>query len=49
MATSAPNYSGAKTITFRPAAAPIRVADTAGVRATLFRGRALVIDVAHTW
>lgn len=32
MATSAPNYSGTKTITFRPAAAPIRVADTAGVR-----------------
>ncbi|WP_347252836.1 hypothetical protein [Dokdonella sp.] len=32
MATSAPNYGGTKTITFRPAAAPIRVADTAGVR-----------------
>lgn len=31
-ASSAPNYNGNKTITFRPAAAPIRVADTAGVR-----------------
>lgn len=32
MASSAPNYGGTKTITFRPAAAPIRVADTAGIR-----------------
>ena len=32
LASSAPTYSGAKTIRFRPAAAPIRVADTAGVR-----------------
>ncbi len=32
LASSAPTYSGAKTISFRPAAAPIRVADTAGVR-----------------
>jgi len=32
LASSAPTYSGSKTITFRPAAAPIRVADTAGVR-----------------
>lgn len=31
-ATSAPTYSGSKTITFRPGAAPIRVADTAGIR-----------------
>ena len=32
LASSAPTYSGSKTITFRPAAAPIRVADTAGIR-----------------
>ncbi|RMX18070.1 hypothetical protein EBQ34_03135 [Vandammella animalimorsus] len=32
LASSAPTYSGTKTISFRPAAAPIRVADTAGVR-----------------
>jgi hypothetical protein len=32
LASSAPTYSGTKTINFRPAAAPIRVADTAGVR-----------------
>ena len=31
-ATSAPTYSGSKTISFRPGAAPIRVADTAGIR-----------------
>ena len=34
-ATSAPSYSGSKTITFRPGAAPIRVADTAGICVTL--------------
>ena len=32
LALSAPTYTGSKTITFRPAAAPIRVADTAGMR-----------------
>ncbi len=32
LASSAPTYTGSKTITFRPGAAPIRVADTAGVR-----------------
>jgi len=32
LASSAPSYTGSKTISFRPAAAPIRVADTAGVR-----------------
>ena len=32
LASNAPTYSGTKTISFRPAAAPIRVADTAGVR-----------------
>ena len=32
LASSAPTYSGTKTISSRPAAAPIRVADTAGVR-----------------
>lgn len=32
LASSASTYSGTKTISFRPAAAPIRVADTAGVR-----------------
>ena len=34
-ATSAPSYTGSKTITFRPGAAPIRVADTAGICVTL--------------
>jgi len=34
-ATSAPTYSGTKTITFRPGAAPIRVADTAGIRVVI--------------
>lgn len=34
-ATSAPTYSGSKTITFRPGAAPIRVVDTAGIRVTI--------------
>ena len=34
-ATSAPTYSGSKTITFKPCAAPIRVVDTAGIRVTL--------------
>jgi hypothetical protein len=29
--SGAPSYTGTKTITFRPAAAPIRVADTAGI------------------
>lgn len=33
-AASAPTYSGAKTVTFRPAAAPVRVADTASIRVT---------------
>lgn len=32
LASNAPTYSGTKTISFRPAAAPIRVADTAGIR-----------------
>jgi hypothetical protein len=31
---ASPTYSGAKTVTFRPAAAPIRVADTASIRVT---------------
>lgn len=34
-ATNAPSYTGSKTITFRPGAAPIRVADTAGICVTL--------------
>ncbi|MGZ8181468.1 MAG: hypothetical protein ACXWT1_05885 [Methylobacter sp.] len=33
-ATSSPTYSGSKTVTFRPAAAPARVADTASIRVT---------------
>lgn len=32
LASSAPSYSGTKTISFQPAVAPIRVADTAGIR-----------------
>ena len=43
MATSAPNYGGTKTITFRPAAAPIRVADTAGVRVDIEIPRATAL------
>jgi len=31
-ASSAPTYAGTKTVGFRPGAAPIRVADTAGIR-----------------
>lgn len=31
---SSPTYAGSKTVTFRPAAAPIRVADTASIRVT---------------
>lgn len=34
-ASSAPTYSGTKAISFRPGAAPIRVADTAGIRVDL--------------
>lgn len=35
LASSAPTYSGTKTLSFRPGAAPIRVADTAGIRVSL--------------
>ncbi|RYU57038.1 hypothetical protein EWI61_13740 [Methylolobus aquaticus] len=35
LASSAPTYTGTKTISFRPAAAPLRVADTAGIRVKL--------------
>ena len=34
-ASSAPTYGGAKTITFRPAAAPIQVGDSAGISVTI--------------
>ena len=34
-ASSAPTYTGSKTITFKPAAAPVRIADTLGIAVTI--------------